>query len=56
MTTKTKYEEAPKTLSAYSEIQLTNQQFNQLMQSCQTIKQPSKAILDAAKHLDKEGF
>lgn len=49
-------EDAPKTLSAYSEIQLTNQQFDQFMQVCQATQKPSKAILDAAKRLDEEGF
>lgn len=49
-------EDAPKTLSAYSEIQLTNQQFDQFMHSCQATQKPSKAILEAAKRLDEEGF
>lgn len=49
-------EDAPKTLSAYSEIQLTNQQFDQFMQACQATQKPSKAILEAAKRLDEEGF
>lgn len=56
MTAKLVREDAPKTLSAYSEIQLTNQQFDQFMQACQATQQPSQEILDAAKRLDEEGF
>lgn len=49
-------ENAPKTLKAYSEIKLTNQQFDQFMAICDSAPKPSKAILSAAKRLDDEGF
>ncbi len=49
-------EDAPKTLKSYSEIQLTNQQFDSFIKICESEQEPSKAVLDAAKRLDKEGF
>jgi uncharacterized protein (DUF1778 family) len=49
-------ENAPKTLKTYSEIKLTNQQFDQFMAICDEAPKPSKAILSAAKRLDDEGF
>lgn len=49
-------ENAPKTLKAYSEIKLTNEQFDQFIAICDTPPKPSKAILNAAKRLDEEGF
>lgn len=49
-------EDAPKTLRTYAEIQLTNQQFDHFLATCEAEQEPSKAILDAAKNLDKEGF
>ncbi len=48
--------DAPKTLKAYSEIQLTNQQFDDFITICEAEHKPSQAIMDAAKRLDKEGF
>ncbi len=49
-------EDAPKTLKSYSEIQLTNQQFDNFIAICDREHEPSKAIIDAANRLDKEGF
>ena len=49
-------EDAPKTLKTYAEMQLTNQQFDHFLTICEAEQEPSKAILDAAKHFDKEGF
>jgi len=49
-------ENAPKTLKAYSEIKLTNDQFDQFMVICDNPPKPSKTILNAAKRLDEEGF
>lgn len=49
-------ENAPKTLKAYSEIKLTNEQFDQFIAICDNPPKPSKAILNAAKRLDEEGF
>ncbi|MFT4927856.1 MAG: hypothetical protein ACI8WB_003970 [Phenylobacterium sp.] len=49
-------EDAPKTLKSYTEIQLTNQQFDDFIAICDTEQTPSKEILDAAKRLDTEGF
>jgi len=49
-------EDAPKTLKSYSEIQLTNQQFDNFMAICEAEHDPSQAIIDAAKCLDDEGF
>lgn len=49
-------ENAPKTLKAYSEIKLSNDQFDQFMAICDNSSKPSKAILNAAKRLDEEGF
>lgn len=49
-------ENAPKTLEAYSDIQLTNQQFDRFMAICDSEQAPSQAILSAAKRLDEEEF
>jgi uncharacterized protein (DUF1778 family) len=49
-------EDAPKTLQAYTEIQLTNQQFDHFIKICKAAEEPSKKIIDAAKELDVEGF
>jgi|TARA_B100000745_G_scaffold209552_1_gene138591 uncharacterized protein (DUF1778 family) len=49
-------EDAPKTLKSHTEIQLTNQQFDNFLAICEAEQEPSKAILDAAKRLDEEGF
>lgn len=49
-------EDAPKTLKAYADIQLTNQQFDDFIKICESEQAPSDAILDAAQRLDKEGF
>lgn len=49
-------ENAPKTLKAYSEIKLTNDQFDQFIAICDSSPKPSKEILNAAKRLDEEGF
>jgi len=49
-------EDAPKTLKSYSEIQLTNQRFDNFMAICEAEHEPSPAIKDAAKRLDEEGF
>lgn len=49
-------EDAPKTLKAFADIQLTNRQFDDFIAICETEQEPSEAILAAAKRLDKEGF
>ena len=49
-------EDAPKTLKAYTEFQLTTQQFDNFIAICEAEQQPSKVILEAAKRLDNEGF
>ena len=49
-------EDAPKTLKSYSEIQLTNQQFDKFIAICEAEHEPSPAITEAAKRLDDEGF
>lgn len=49
-------EDAPKTLQAFSDIQLTNRQFDDFISICESEQQPSEAILAAAKRLDEEGF
>jgi len=49
-------EDAPKTLKSYSEIQLTNKQFDNFIAICEAEHEPSQAIIDAAKRLDDEGF
>ncbi len=49
-------EDAPKTLKYYTEIQLTNEQFDNFMAICDAEHEPSQAIKDAAKRLDEEGF
>ena len=49
-------EDAPKTLKSHTEIQLTNQQFDDFLAICDAEQEPSQAIKDAAKRLDEEGF
>ncbi len=49
-------EDAPKTLKAYTEMQLTNQQFDHFMAICDSEQELSQPIRDAAKRLDDEGF
>lgn len=49
-------EDAPKTIKAYTEIQLTNQRFDDFMALCDRIREPSNEIIKAAKLLDKDGF
>jgi len=49
-------EDAPKTLKSYSEIQLTNQQFDNFIAICEAEHEPSQKITGAAKRLDDEGF
>mgnify|MGYP002633995827 CR=1 FL=1 len=49
-------EDAPKTLKSYSEVKLTNQQFDNFMAICEAEHEPNQAIIAAAKRLDEEGF
>ena len=49
-------EDAPRTLKAYSEIQLTGEQFDHFLASCEQDKTPSKRILEISNKLDNEGF
>lgn len=49
-------EDAPKTLKTHTEIKLTNEQFDNFLVLCESTRQPSKEIKDAAKLLDEEGF
>lgn len=49
-------DDAPKTIKAHTEIQLTNQKFDDFMVLCDSMREPSKEIKDAANLLDKEGF
>lgn len=49
-------ENAPKTLNAYNEIVLTNQQFDDFLAACEVVQPPSEKIKQAAALLDKEGF
>ena len=51
-------EDAPKTLKSYSEIQLTNQQFDNFLSVCESEGEyePGLAIKKAAKRLDEDGF
>jgi uncharacterized protein (DUF1778 family) len=48
--------DAPQRLKAQSEIELTNQHFDQFIQACESAQVPSKKILDTADKLDQEGF
>lgn len=50
-------EHAPGILAKQTTLELTNAQFDNFLAVCnnQTLK-PSKSLLDAAKHLDKEGY
>lgn len=47
---------APEILKAYSEIQLTNAQFDSFVELCENPKAVSPRIKEAAKLLDDEGF
>jgi len=49
-------EDAPKTLKAYTEIKLANEQFDNFLTLCESTREPSKEIKDAANLLDNEGF
>ncbi len=49
-------EDAPKTLKAQTEIQLTNLQFDHFIAICEAEHEPAQAIKDAARRLDEEGF
>jgi uncharacterized protein (DUF1778 family) len=49
-------EDAPKTIKAHTEIQLTNQHFDYFIALCDSSREPSEEILKAANLLDKEGF
>jgi len=49
-------EDAPKTLKTYSEIQLTNQQFDDFNAICESAHKPRAKIKEAAKRLDDEGY
>ena len=49
-------ENAPKTLKKHTEIQLTNQQFDNFISICNSEYEPSQEIKNAAKKLDEEGF
>ncbi len=49
-------EDAPKTIKAHAEIQLTNQQFDDFIKICESTRKPSNEIMTAAKLLDDEGF
>lgn len=49
-------EDAPKTIKSHTEIQLTNQQFDDFMVLCDSLREPSEEIKKAARLLDKEGF
>jgi len=48
--------DATRRLKSQSEIQLTNERFDQFIQACEAAKAPSNKILEAAARLDKEGF
>lgn len=54
--TKLVCEDAPKILKSYSEMQLTNKQFDDFMMICESEQEPSQEIQEAAKRLDEEGF
>ena len=47
---------APQVLAEHQKIVLTNQQFNEFSQLCETTVEPSDKIKAAAKALDEEGF
>ena len=49
-------EDAPETLKAHTNIQLTNKQFEDFIAICEAEHKPSQRILEAAKRLDDEGF
>lgn len=49
-------EDAPKTLKAHTEIQLTNQQFDHFIKICEAEHEPGQVIKNAARRLDEEGF
>jgi uncharacterized protein (DUF1778 family) len=48
--------DAPKRLKAQNEIKLANEQFDDFITACEKAAEPSKAILNAARKLDQEGF
>ena len=49
-------DDAPRVLKTRTEIQLTNEQFDNFLVICQADSEPSQALKDAAKRLDEEGF
>ena len=48
--------DAPRRLRAQSQIELTNQQFDDFIQACQSTSKPHQKIIDVARKLDAEGF
>ena len=48
--------DAPQRLKAQSVIELTNQQFDDFIQACEAVSNPSPEIMEAARKLDSEGF
>lgn len=49
-------EDAPKVLSRYEQLKVTNQNFERFMDACENPPKPSKKIVDAAKRLTTEGL
>lgn len=47
---------APEILKAYSEVKLTNAQFDRFVEACENPKPVSPKIKEAAQLLDDEGF
>lgn len=49
-------EDAPKTLKAYSELKLSNQEFDRFVEICEQEHELGARLKQAAQRLDKEGF
>ena len=49
-------EDAPKVLSQYEQLKMTNQNFERFMAACENPPKPSKKIANAAKRLATEGL
>lgn len=47
---------APEVLEAYSQVKLTNKQFDEFSRLCESTVKPGSKIQKAAKALDEEGF
>lgn len=49
-------EDAPKVLSQYEQLKVTNQNFERFIAACGNPPKPSQKVIDAAKRLATEGL